>query len=138
MRSHGVPDYPDPGGSGQLPKITPGNEAQLGVSQSRFNAAETACQRLWPYQGPTETQQRQELADALTFARCMRSHEVPNWPDPSTNPESGRVEFVISVSKDDIDLSSPQILGKARGCERGMPADMLPGSPNGVEVTTSP
>jgi hypothetical protein len=136
MRSHGVPDYPDPNGSGQLPKITPANETQLGVSASRFNAAQAACQRLWPYQGLSQVQQHQELADALTFARCMRSHGVPNFPDPTANPASGRVQFVISGSSG-IDLNSPQTLDKARTCEHGLPAYMLPGSPDGVEVTTS-
>lgn len=138
MRSHGVPDYPDPGSSGQLPKITPGNEAQLGVSDSRFTSAQTACQRLWPYQGPTQAQQRQELTDALKFARCMRAHGVPGFPDPTTDPASGRVELVISASQDGFDPQSPQILAKVRQCEQGLPSSVLPGSPDGVEVTTSP
>lgn len=138
MRSHGVPDYPDPDGSGQLPKITPADEAQLGISQSRFNAAQTACQHLWPYQGPTQAQEQQELTDALRFARCMRAHGVPGFPDPTTNSDSGRVEFVISSSQDGFDPQSPQILAKVRVCERMLPAYALPGSPDGVEVTTSP
>ncbi len=137
MRSHGVPDYPDPGSSGQLPKITPANEAQLGVSDSRFTAAQAACQRLWPYQGLTQTQQQQELTDALTFARCMRSHGVPTFPDPTTDPASGRAEFVITPSSG-IDPGSAQIHAEARVCERGLPSAMLPGSPDGVEVTVSP
>jgi hypothetical protein len=138
MRSHGVPAYPDPNGSGQLPKITPASEAQLGVSQSRFTSAQTACQRLWPYQDPTQAQQQQDLADALTLARCMRDHGVPGFPDPTTDTASGRVEFVISASQDGFDPQSPQILGKVRECEHGLPASVLPGSPDGVEVTTSP
>jgi hypothetical protein len=140
MRSHGVPSYPDPNSAGQLPKITPANEAQLGVSDSRFQTAQTACQALWPYQGPTQAQQRQELTDALRFARCMRSHGVPNWPDPTTDPDSGYVEFVIHSSQVGFDprSPSPQILAKARACERGLPAYMLPSSPNGVRVTTAP
>jgi len=140
MRSHGVPDYPYPNSAGQLPKITPVNEAQLGVSESRFEAARTACQALWPYQGPTPTQRRQELAAGLTFARCMRSHGVPNWPDPRTDPESGLVVFVVSSSHVGFDLHSPppQILAKAHACERGLPAFMLPNSPSGVQVQASP
>jgi hypothetical protein len=137
MRSHGVPEYPDPNSSGQLQKITPGNEAQLGVSASRFSAAQAACQRLWPYQGLTQTKQRQELTYALTFARCMRSHGVPGFPDPTTDSASGRAEFVIDASSG-IDLNSPQILTTARTCERGLPAYVLPGSPDGVEATTAP
>jgi len=140
MRSHGVPDYPYPNSSGQLPKITPANEAQLGVSESRFQTAQTSCQALWPYQGPTPAQQRQELAGALTFARCMRAHGVPNWPDPRTDPDSGLVVFVVSSSQVGFDLHSPppQILAKAHACEHGLPAFMLPNSPNGVQVQDSP
>ncbi len=140
MRSHGVPAYPDPNSSGQLPKIVPANEAELGVSDSRFSAAQTACQNLWPYQGPTQAQTRQELTDAVRFARCMRSHGVPNWPDPTTESDSGRVEFVINSSQVGFDprSPSPRILAEAHECEHGLPAYMLPGSPNGVEVTTAP
>lgn len=138
MRSHGVPDYPYPNSHGQLPKITPGNETQLGVSASRFNSAQKACQSLWPYQGPTQAQQRQQLAYALRFARCMRSNGVPDFPDPTTDPESGRVEFVISISHDHFDPQSPQIQAKIPRCEHGLPSSMLPGNPNGVEVTTTP
>jgi hypothetical protein len=135
MRAHGVPDYPDPDSAGQLQKITPANEAQLGVSQSRFTTAQAACQALWPYQAPSAALQRQELTDALKFARCMRSDGVPNWPDPGTDASSGRVEFVIGA---DIDLNSPQLRATARQCEHSLPASMLPGNPDGVEVTTSP
>lgn len=138
VRVHGVPDYPDPNAAGQLPKITPANEAQLGVSDSQFTSAQTACQRLWPYQGLTQAQRQGELTDALTFARCMRAHGVPGFPDPTTDPSSGRVEFVISTSQDGFDPQSPQILAKVRQCEHGLPASVLPGSPTGVEVTTSP
>ncbi|HUC57048.1 MAG TPA: hypothetical protein VMA95_06580 [Streptosporangiaceae bacterium] len=137
MRSHGVPEYPEASSSGQLPKITPSNESQLGVSQTRFNAAQSACQKLWPYQRLTVAQQRVELADAVKFARCMRSRGVPGFPDPTTDPDSGRVEFVISKSKDGFDINSPQILAKVRICERGLPASILPGSPDGVEVRTT-
>jgi hypothetical protein len=119
VRSHGVPDYPGPNTSGQLQKITPSNEAQLGVSDSRFNAAQVACQRLWPYQAPTQAQQRQQLTNDLKFARCMRAHGVP-VPDPVSGPDGPR--FVISVSKDGFDPSSPQVLSRAHQCEDVLPA----------------
>jgi hypothetical protein len=121
MRSHGVPAYPDPDSSGDLPKITPDNESQLGVSDSRFSAAQKACQSLWPYQGPTPAQQRQELTDDLKFAQCMRSHGLPNFPDPTTS-SGGRVEFVLSVSGLGINPRSPQVLAKAHECESVLPA----------------
>ncbi|MGH3213964.1 MAG: hypothetical protein ACRDL9_05210 [Trebonia sp.] len=120
VRSHGVPEYPDPNSSGQLPKITPGNEAQLGVSESRFTAAQAACQHLWPYQAPTQAQQRQILADDLKFAACMRSRGLPKFPDPTNGPDGPR--FVIHVSSDGFNPNSPQILAKARACLRVLPA----------------
>jgi hypothetical protein len=121
MRSHGVPAYPDPNGSGQLPKITPANETQLGVSDSRFTAAQTACERLWPYQAPTQAQQGRQLNEDLRFAQCMRSHGVPDVPDPTVGP-GGRVEFVISISKDGFNPRSPRILAKAHECQHVLPA----------------
>jgi hypothetical protein len=118
VRSHGVPDYPDPDSSGQIPKITSGQ--QVGVSDSRLNAAQGACQGLWPYQALTQTQQRQQLTDDLKFAQCMRSHGLPNFPGPTNS--DGHVEFVISVSRDGFDPHSPQILAKAHECEHVLPA----------------
>ena len=118
MRSHGVPDYPGPTSSGQMPKITSGQ--QVGVSDSRLTAAQGACQDLWPYQAPTQAQQRQQLTDDVKFAQCMRSHGLPNFPDPTNS--DGHVEFVISVSRDGFDPHSPQILAKAHECQHVLPA----------------
>jgi hypothetical protein len=117
VRSDGIPDFPGPDSSGQIPKITSGQ--QVGVSDSRLNAAQRACQDLWPYQAPTKAQQRQDLTEDLTFARCMRSHGVP-VPDPTTGPDGPR--FVISISRDGFNPHSPQILAKARECQHVMPA----------------
>jgi hypothetical protein len=50
----------------------------------------------------------------------MRSHGVPTLPDPVAT--DGRVEFVISVSRDGFDPHSPQILAKARACQHVLPA----------------
>ena len=120
MRSHGVPAYPDPNSSGDLPKIIPAQVPQLGVTQSQFNAAGKACQSLWPYQAPTPAQQEQELVNDLKFARCMRSHGLSNFPDPITS-SNGTVEFVFHISSG-INPRSPQVLAKAHECESVLPA----------------
>ena len=120
MRSHGIPNFPDPDSSGQIPKE---EILQLGVSTSVLQTAQGACQRLWPYQAPTQAQLRQQLADDLKFAQCMRSHGVPNLPDPIIS--DGRVVIVFSLSRDGIDPHSPQILAKAHECQHVLP----PGSP---------
>lgn len=128
IRSHGVPDFPGPDSSGQIPKET---AQELGVSDSVLQAAQRACQALWPYQPATQAQQRQQLADDLKFAQCMRSHGVPKFPDPTSS--DGRAEFVISVSRDGFDPHSPQILAKAHACQHVLPAGT--GLPS---VTVSP
>ena len=134
MRSHGVPEYPSPGTGGQMQKITSGQ--QVGVSDAQLSMARDACAQLWPYQDLTQAQQQQEIADAVKFAQCMRSHGVPKFPDPTSGPD-GRAEFVLSASRDGFDPQSLQILAKVHECEQGLPASVLPGSPEGVEVTTT-
>src|SRR5690348_5543562 len=89
IRSHGVPTYPDPNSSGQLPKT----DAQLlGVSTSQYQAAQHACQHLLPTGGSIQQQEAQCMQNSdcppalvqqmmtadLKLARCMRSHGVPN------------------------------------------------------------
>lgn len=133
MRTHGVQNYPGPSSDGQLPKVASGS--QVGVSDTTLHSAAAACASLWPNQAPAQSQQQSELTYALKFAQCMRSHGVPTWPDPITNANSGRVEFVLSTSKDGFDPNSSAINAKVNSCEHGIPASMLPGSKNGVQVS---
>jgi hypothetical protein len=117
VRSHGIPNFPDPDSSGQIHKET---GQQLGVSDSVLRAATAVCANLNPNNAQgSPAQQRQQLTDDLKFAQCMRSHGLPNFPDPTNS--DGRVEFVISVSRDGFDPHSPQILAKARECQHVLP-----------------
>ena len=113
MRSHGVSNFADPNGNGELAKETP---QQLGVASSRYQAAQSACQRLLPNGGqPTEADLRQSWSDFRKLARCMRSHGVPNWPDPTRYPQHPeRPTFALQTVG--IDPSSPQITTKLREC----------------------
>ncbi len=111
MRSHGLPNYPDPDSSGNLPKTS---ARLLGVSVPVFNQAQSACQHLLPSTGGSltagslqqcylagvcpQTLVRQALAAGRTFAQCMRSHGVPYWPDPTLDSE-GRPLFNINVPR---------------------------------------
>ncbi len=119
VRSHGVPNFPDPQGTAGIPKEAV-VRALREVSDSRAKAATNACANLNPNNAPSPAQQRQELTDYLKFAQCMRSHGLPNFPDPTSS--GGRVEFVISVSRDGFDPHSPQILAKAHECQHVLPA----------------
>ena len=59
----------------------------------------------------------------------MRSHGVPNWPDPSIDSQ-GRPVFAISISKHGFDPYSPQVWAKGNECSHLMPG--LPGLPAAV------
>jgi hypothetical protein len=107
MRAHGVPNFPDPDSSGALPKVGP---QQLGVSGSQFQAAQNACAALLQ---PNDAQVRQTLSGMLEFARCMRSHGVPAWPD-ATIDSSGQPVFDLGGQ---IAPDSPQIGAKSDICD---------------------
>ncbi len=121
MRSHGVPRYPDASSSNELasglPKVDP---QQLGVSSSQYQAAQAACAHLLPNGGQmTQAQSQRDLRAMLRFARCMRSHGVPNWPDP-TYDSAGWGFNLVHVHG--FDPNSPQIDHKMSECSRQLPA----------------
>jgi hypothetical protein len=113
IRSHGVPNFPEPNGSGHLPEET---AQQLGVSDSRLHAAADACQSLSPKQPPPALTAQQQQ-DYLRAAACMRSHGISNFPDPTFS--GGGVHFPIPSG---IDTSSPQFIQARRICQRLIPA----------------
>lgn len=129
VRSHGVPNYPDPGSSGQLPKAS---AQQLGVSSSQVQAAEQACQHLYPTDGESFQQLIQEcettgdcpqavvqptLNVMREYAQCMRSHGVPSFPDPTLDSE-GRPFFNVSAAGISHPYThSPQFAAKDAECE---------------------
>jgi hypothetical protein len=114
VRAHGIPNLPDPDASGHFNK----NELrQLGVSDARLRAANSACQNFLPAgQAPLTAQQQQ---DYLRAAACMRAHGIAGFPDPSFS--GGGVHFPIPSG---IDPSSPQFTQARRTCQRLIPAGL--------------
>jgi hypothetical protein len=80
IRSHGVPAFPDPSASG-FSHLGP--EA-TGVSHTLYQAAADACRHLVPNSWASSGPSQQVLSQVLTFSKCMRSHGVPNFPDPDS------------------------------------------------------
>ena len=119
MRSHGVPNFPDPNSSGALPKS---QVDQLAASSPQFPPAHRACEHLLPNGGqPTQAQVQQAWNDMRNFAHCMRSHGVPNWPDPAaTSQQDQRPFFHVP---DSIDPNAPQITTKIRVCQHVLHAN---------------
>jgi hypothetical protein len=126
IRSHGVPDFPDPSGSGGVPK---GSAQEYGVSSSQYRVAQTACAHL--LSGSVGSIQQcettgdcpqavvqQALSVMRKYARCMRSHGLPNFPDPTIGSE-GRPFFDVSRAGITIQYTHSSLFGsKDRECER--------------------
>jgi hypothetical protein len=115
MRSHGVSSFPDPDGTGGISKLRVVAARQ--ANPTRFNSADSACSHLLPASGslgPPETaqQQRTQLADELSFARCMRSHGVSRFPDPTAQGQL----TVEMVEAQGIDVHSPAVLRAVQKC----------------------
>jgi hypothetical protein len=111
MRSNGVPNFPDP-------QHFAGGNVKLTIHQlAPSQAALSACTHLLPTNGgsgsqETAQQQRTQLADELSFARCMRSHGVSHFPDPTAQGGLS-VEMVQAAG---IDVHSPQVLRVVQAC----------------------
>jgi hypothetical protein len=89
--------------------------------------AEAACKKYSPKQGGTPEQraaaQQKALADALTFARCMRSKGIA-WPDPKASGDGGMIQAGPSgINPNDPALKrAMQACGGDRGPFKGAPA----------------
>jgi hypothetical protein len=106
MRSAGVPNFPDANTEGDI------QAAGIDETSPAFRKAYHSCEGL--LQGrrrrvhgqSTPALQRQLLA----FAKCMRSHGVPMFPDPIFHPD-GRVEIGVPQ-----DPNSPSFIAAANAC----------------------
>jgi hypothetical protein len=92
MRSHGVPNFPDPGPEGGL------NIGGTGINpfSPSFKAAQATCNKLLPGGGPGSQQASEQQKEQLVaISECMRSHGVPGFPDPTTKPPTSPQGYSI-------------------------------------------
>ncbi len=124
IRSHGVPNFPDPKVSGQTVRM--GSPSI--VRSPAFQSAAHSCQRLLPKgppsSGPPSTQTQSRM---LEVSACMRKHGISGFPDPSTSPPSnpagnsaiiGSGGYFLAIPKS-IDTSSPAFKQAAAACNFG-------------------
>jgi hypothetical protein len=95
MRSHGVSNFPDPTvGSGGGVTF----QGSFDLKSPTYQAAAAVCGSLIPggTQGPPMSSQK--LAAEVAWAQCMRTHGVPNFPDPSAQGvfDSGQFDATSS------------------------------------------
>ena len=127
VRSHGVPNYPDPRSDGNLPK---GSARAFGVSNSQYQGAQRACRHLLPNSDTRFTAAltqcletgdcphalvQRALTEGLRFARCMRDHGAPSWPDPTVD-SMGRPAFQVTAAG--ISIAATRSPGMTSKCQR--------------------
>ncbi|MGO9974882.1 MAG: hypothetical protein ACLP01_19180 [Solirubrobacteraceae bacterium] len=124
MRVHGVPSFPDPqvstspdGTATSIRQVAPQSLVDSPQGKSAIRGALTACRGLLPGPGnvsPAQlaAQQHAREQDLLAFARCLRSHGVPHFPDPTPD---GRLTLEM-ISAAGVDLHAPAVLPAAKAC----------------------
>ena len=110
MRAHGLPTFPDPTSSQGIPKD------RIPIGNPRFSTASNACQHLVPASGlgpqTTPRQTHTRVAAGIAFARCLRTHGFPNFPDPTA---SGQITHQMLATAG-INLHQPAVLQAADAC----------------------
>ncbi len=119
MRSHGVTNFPDPTGNGlQIP-------ADVNAQSPAFQAAQHACRQFLANGGAPPATRPRDRAAAVALAKCMRSHGVPQFPDPAFTPPRNApsllalrgMVFAIPTS---VDPKSPAFEQAIRACGKGL------------------
>jgi hypothetical protein len=132
MRGHGEPNFPDPSPSGGF------NASVLSTfDNSQGQAAYDGCRHLLAGGGPSLAQleqdlqqvqqkEEQELPTLLKFSQCMRSHGVPDFPDPAPNGQG-----VSPGSKGaGMNVNTPQFQAAVSICQHLAPGLTLHASNN--------
>lgn len=108
MRSHGVSNFPDPSTGAfkfALAPNTPHSPA--------FLSAYTACGHLLPTGGGQgDRHSPAQVAEFVAFARCIRSHGFPGFPDPTS---SGQLTHEM-IAGAGINLHQPAVVQAADAC----------------------
>jgi hypothetical protein len=114
MRSHGLPNFPDPDSNGRF------DAAGIDQGSPAFRAANSACRALnpkHPVHEQTRGQLEQQLPQLLAFAKCMRAHGVAKFGDPEISPNGHSIAYPV------VDTSSPAFAPAAAACRSELTRD---------------
>jgi len=95
MRTHGVPNFPDPISAGAGVQLSGGIDPQ----SPAFRSAQGVCQKLMPGGTPQSVGDSEARTQQMVrLAECMRAHGLETFPDPtrsapSTPPAGGIALF---------------------------------------------
>jgi hypothetical protein len=128
MHTHGEPNLPDPSGTGSHLHIAINPSSGVDPNSPQFTAANNACKHLISKNGSApeaNTITPADQADYLKAAACMRSHGIPDFPDPVF--QGNNVAFNAPGSS--IDTNSSPYKRALTTCEKLIPAGLPYSSP---------
>jgi hypothetical protein len=111
MRGHGVANFPDPSAPHEFKSALDPSTAHTPA----FHSAIAACQHLLPNGGhPSQSaaHSQAQIASFLAFARCLRGHGFPSFPDPTSSGELS-AEMLANAG---INLHQPAVVQAADAC----------------------
>jgi hypothetical protein len=93
MRGHGVPQFPDPGGTpaaaSSVSILGAALPPTINIKAPAFRSALNTCMTRFLAAHPRPPVSAAKKAAVLKFARCMRTHGVPSFPDPKFPAHGG-------------------------------------------------
>jgi hypothetical protein len=125
IRSHGVANFPDP----KISTHGNGVSVAIGVTPAitgnpHFKSAQQICNKLLPGGGPGSGSNHQitlqEQSRYLKAAACIRSHGIPNFPDPTFSGGG------VHIADQGLNESSPTFKAAVQSCE-----SLIPGGAHG-------
>jgi hypothetical protein len=124
MRSHGVPNFPDPSAGGGGIEIPSGVNPQ----SPAFQSAQSACSALMPgplFHGHASEARKLEM---LKLARCMRAHGFSTFPDPTSAPPAPGTGFGIAFGAPGSFIAVPQTMLQSPGFNQAASQCGFPGA----------
>jgi hypothetical protein len=122
MRSHGVPNFPDPSAEGGIHL----DGTDVNPASPSFVSAQATCAKLLPGGGPgRQKPSAQQRAQFVQIAECMRRHGISDFPDPTNSVPSNPADYsevqdlggvVLAIPKS-INTGSPAYKQAATACQ---------------------
>jgi hypothetical protein len=108
MRTHGVPDFPEPNSQGGI--TLNGN---IDPNSPQYTSAYGYCSKKYGFTGQVNPAQASTmLADNLKYAECMRANGIKDFPDPNSHGA-----FVIQASPtSDLSPTNPRFVAANKVC----------------------
>ncbi|MGA9076849.1 MAG: hypothetical protein WB383_00720 [Acidimicrobiales bacterium] len=132
MRRNGVPNFPVPNAQGQFEALG-GSGTGVDPGSPMVQHASKVCLKYLPQGAPFSSAYQSKLVvQALKFAKCMRAHGLPNFPDPDVGPSPSGIGIAIRLGGpgSGVNPQSPTFLAAQNACQK-----LLLGKPTPVKPT---